>query len=84
MLMEPANKRIIKFHLWLHLFNGTKLFPLTKRKKLQFIANMSKKKGLSFEEKRDRMLEVFYEHKDVYQLKDLEKICPKVREMQET
>jgi len=38
---------------------------------------MSKKKGLSFEEKRDRMLEVFYEHKDVYQLKDLEKICPK-------
>ena len=45
---------------------------------------MSKKKGLSFEEKRDRMLEVFYEHKDVYQLKDLEKICPKVREMQET
>ena len=24
------------------------------------------------------MLEVFYSHKDVYQLKDLEKICPKV------
>jgi len=38
---------------------------------------MSKKKGLSFEEKRDRMLEVFYSHKDVFQLKDLEKICPK-------
>lgn len=38
---------------------------------------MSKKKGLSFEEKRDRMLEVFYNHKDVFQLKDLEKICPK-------
>lgn len=38
---------------------------------------MSKKKGLSFEEKRDRMLEVFYTHKDVYQLKDLERICPK-------
>lgn len=38
---------------------------------------MSKKKGLSFEEKRDRMLEVFYVNKDVYQLKDLERICPK-------
>ena len=42
------------------------------------LVRMSKKKGLSFEEKRDRMLEVFYSHKDVYQLKDLEKICPKV------
>ena len=40
---------------------------------------MSKKKGLSFEEKRDRMLEVFYVNKDVYQLKDLERICPKVK-----
>ncbi|GFT89063.1 meiotic nuclear division protein 1 homolog [Nephila pilipes] len=38
---------------------------------------MSKKKGLSVEEKRTRMLEIFYEKKDVYQLKDLEKICPK-------
>jgi len=38
---------------------------------------MSKKKGLSFEEKRDRMLEIFYTYKDVYQLKDLERICPK-------
>ncbi|GFQ97198.1 meiotic nuclear division protein 1 homolog [Trichonephila clavata] len=38
---------------------------------------MSKKKGLSLEEKRTRMLEIFYEKKDVYQLKDLEKICPK-------
>ncbi|GBN59189.1 Meiotic nuclear division protein 1 [Araneus ventricosus] len=38
---------------------------------------MSKKKGLSVEEKRNRMLEIFYEKKDVYQLKDLEKICPK-------
>ncbi|GIY04044.1 meiotic nuclear division protein 1 homolog [Caerostris extrusa] len=38
---------------------------------------MSKRKGLSVEEKRNRMLEIFYEKKDVYQLKDLEKICPK-------
>lgn len=38
---------------------------------------MSKKRGLSVEEKRSRMLEIFYEKKDVFQLKDLEKICPK-------
>ncbi|XP_043919428.1 meiotic nuclear division protein 1 homolog [Protopterus annectens] len=38
---------------------------------------MSKKKGLSVEEKRTRMMELFFEKKDVYQLKDLEKIAPK-------
>ncbi|XP_005517622.2 meiotic nuclear division protein 1 homolog isoform X2 [Parus major] len=38
---------------------------------------MSKKKGLSFEEKRARMMEIFFETKDVFQLKDLEKIAPK-------
>ncbi|XP_063683914.1 meiotic nuclear division protein 1 homolog [Bolinopsis microptera] len=38
---------------------------------------MSKKKGLSVDEKRKRMMEVFYEKKDVFQLKELEKICPK-------
>ncbi|KFM62734.1 Meiotic nuclear division protein 1-like protein, partial [Stegodyphus mimosarum] len=38
---------------------------------------MSRKKGLSIEEKRTRMLEIFYERKDVYQLKELEKIAPK-------
>uniref|UniRef100_A0A663LNI8 Meiotic nuclear divisions 1 n=1 Tax=Athene cunicularia TaxID=194338 RepID=A0A663LNI8_ATHCN len=37
----------------------------------------SKKKGLSFEEKRVRMMEIFFETKDVFQLKDLEKIAPK-------
>ncbi|RMC13883.1 hypothetical protein DUI87_08966 [Hirundo rustica rustica] len=37
----------------------------------------SKKKGLSFEEKRARMMEIFFETKDVFQLKDLEKIAPK-------
>ncbi|OXA60993.1 meiotic nuclear division protein 1 homolog [Folsomia candida] len=37
---------------------------------------MSKKRGLSLEEKRTRMLEVFYEKKDVFQLKELEKIGP--------
>ncbi|XP_067863995.1 meiotic nuclear division protein 1 homolog isoform X1 [Heptranchias perlo] len=38
---------------------------------------MSKKKGLSVEEKRTRMMEIFFETKDVFQLKDLEKIAPK-------
>ncbi|XP_048457642.1 meiotic nuclear division protein 1 homolog [Rhincodon typus] len=38
---------------------------------------MSKKKGLSLEEKRTRMMEIFFETKDVFQLKDLEKIAPK-------
>uniref|UniRef100_A0A2R9AN74 Meiotic nuclear divisions 1 n=1 Tax=Pan paniscus TaxID=9597 RepID=A0A2R9AN74_PANPA len=37
----------------------------------------SKKKGLSAEEKRTRMMEIFSETKDVFQLKDLEKIAPK-------
>ncbi|ERE92550.1 putative meiotic nuclear division protein 1 like protein [Cricetulus griseus] len=38
---------------------------------------MSKKKGLSAEEKRTRMMEIFFETKDVFQLKDLEKLAPK-------
>ncbi|XP_056136917.1 meiotic nuclear division protein 1 homolog [Lampris incognitus] len=38
---------------------------------------MSKKRGLSLEEKRSRMMEIFFEAKDVFQLKDIEKIAPK-------
>uniref|UniRef100_A0A3Q2SQM6 Meiotic nuclear division protein 1 homolog n=1 Tax=Fundulus heteroclitus TaxID=8078 RepID=A0A3Q2SQM6_FUNHE len=38
---------------------------------------MSKKKGLSLEEKRTRMMEIFFDSKDVFQLKDIEKIAPK-------
>uniref|UniRef100_A0A2K5REW5 Meiotic nuclear division protein 1 homolog n=1 Tax=Cebus imitator TaxID=2715852 RepID=A0A2K5REW5_CEBIM len=38
---------------------------------------MSKKKGLRAEEKRTLMMEIFFETKDVFQLKDLEKIAPK-------
>jgi len=38
---------------------------------------MSKKKGLSFEEKRTRMVDFFFEKKDFFQLKDLEKQLPK-------
>ncbi|XP_010727843.3 meiotic nuclear division protein 1 homolog [Larimichthys crocea] len=40
---------------------------------------MSKKKGLSLEEKRTRMMEIFFESKDVFQLKDIEKIAPKTK-----
>jgi len=39
----------------------------------------SKKKGLSLEEKRKKMMELFYETKDVFLLKDLEKIAPKLK-----
>ncbi|XP_037595609.1 meiotic nuclear division protein 1 homolog [Cebus imitator] len=38
---------------------------------------MSKKKGLSAEEKRTCKMEIVFETKDVFQLKDLEKIAPK-------
>ncbi|XP_064612721.1 meiotic nuclear division protein 1 homolog [Liolophura sinensis] len=38
---------------------------------------MSRKKGLSVEEKRNRMMEFFYEKKDFFQLKELEKQCQK-------
>ncbi|XP_015681215.1 meiotic nuclear division protein 1 homolog isoform X1 [Protobothrops mucrosquamatus] len=38
---------------------------------------MSKKRGLSVEEKRTRMMEIFFETKDVFQLKDIEKIASK-------
>lgn len=38
---------------------------------------MSKKRGLSLEEKRDGMMALLFEKKDVFQLKDLEKIAPK-------
>ncbi|XP_025944062.1 meiotic nuclear division protein 1 homolog isoform X2 [Apteryx rowi] len=41
------------------------------------LIDWSKKKGLSFEEKRVRMMEIFFETKDVFQLKDIEKIAPK-------
>ncbi|XP_011404347.1 PREDICTED: meiotic nuclear division protein 1 homolog [Amphimedon queenslandica] len=38
---------------------------------------MSKRKGLSLEEKRQRLLQIFYEKKEFFQLKELEKIAPK-------
>ncbi|XP_069682875.1 meiotic nuclear division protein 1 homolog [Periplaneta americana] len=38
---------------------------------------MSKRKGVSAEEKRTRMLQIFYEKKEFFQLKELERIAPK-------
>ncbi|XP_075210959.1 meiotic nuclear division protein 1 homolog [Lycorma delicatula] len=38
---------------------------------------MSKRKGVSAEEKRTRMMQLFYEKKDFFQLKELEKLAPK-------
>nr|XP_008110164.1 PREDICTED: meiotic nuclear division protein 1 homolog isoform X2 [Anolis carolinensis] len=49
--------------------------PLTEESQTR--TKKSKKRGLSAEEKRTRMMEIFFETKDVFQLKDLEKIAPK-------
>lgn len=38
---------------------------------------MSKKRGLSLEEKREKILQVFYDSQDFYLLKELEKLGPK-------
>nr|CDS32971.1 meiotic nuclear division protein 1 [Hymenolepis microstoma] len=38
---------------------------------------MSRKRGLSLDEKREKMIEFFYEKKDFYTLKELERLCHK-------
>ncbi|CAL5219489.1 g1330 [Coccomyxa viridis] len=38
---------------------------------------MSKKRGLSIDEKKQKVLEIFHESKDVFVLKDIEKLAPK-------
>ncbi|ORX45972.1 meiotic nuclear division protein 1 [Piromyces finnis] len=40
---------------------------------------MSKRKALSFEEKRKRLCDLFHESKDFYQLKELERQAPKIK-----
>lgn len=50
---------------------------LKDQKIIFFCFRMSKKKGVSAEEKRTRMLQLFYERKEFFQLKELEKIAPK-------
>ncbi|RCN27795.1 hypothetical protein ANCCAN_26467, partial [Ancylostoma caninum] len=49
-------------------------FPLPVEVRLTMAA---RKKGLSLEEKRAKMLELFYESKEFFQMKELEKIAPK-------
>ncbi|PKA51299.1 Meiotic nuclear division protein 1 like [Apostasia shenzhenica] len=41
------------------------------------MASKSKKRGLSLEEKREHMLQIFYESQDFFLLKELEKLGPK-------
>uniref|UniRef100_A0A1I8JQA1 Integrator complex subunit 11 n=1 Tax=Macrostomum lignano TaxID=282301 RepID=A0A1I8JQA1_9PLAT len=67
---------------------GSRLFSLLKQEAkieqtynvhqmaLAFLATMSKK-GLSFEEKRNRMLSFFHEKQDFFQLKEVERLCHK-------
>lgn len=38
---------------------------------------MSKRKGVSLDEKRTRMLQIFYEKREFFTLKELETIAPK-------
>ena len=45
---------------------------------------MSKKRGLSLEEKRSRMLDLFHEKKDFFLLKELEKLGPKEKGRKDT
>eukprot|EP00833_Pecoramyces_ruminatium_P015561 jgi/Orpsp1_1/1189593/evm.model.d7180000073110.1 len=40
---------------------------------------MSKRKGITFEEKRKRLCDLFHESKDFYQLKELERQAPKLK-----
>jgi len=55
----------------LHIVTDIKLLDVVNQPK------MSKKRGLSQEEKRQKMMEIFYETKSFFQLKELEKIAPK-------
>ncbi|BBH08325.1 Mnd1 family protein, partial [Prunus dulcis] len=41
------------------------------------LASMSKKRGLSLDEKREKMLQIFYDSQDFFLLKELEKSGPK-------
>lgn len=38
---------------------------------------MSKRRGVSLDEKRTRMLQIFYEKREFFTLKEIEKIAPK-------
>ncbi|XP_062118552.1 meiotic nuclear division protein 1 homolog [Humulus lupulus] len=44
---------------------------------LRFLGPKSKKRGLSLEEKREKILQIFYDSQDFFLLKELEKLGPK-------
>ncbi|PAV79170.1 hypothetical protein WR25_24176 isoform B [Diploscapter pachys] len=48
-----------------------------RRRRDEFAKMAARKKGLSLDEKRSKMLELFYESKEFFQMKELEKIAPK-------
>jgi len=47
--------------------------------RVHWLFKMGPKKGLSLEEKRSKMLDIFHETKDVFLLKELEKVAPKMK-----
>ncbi|KAI3857528.1 hypothetical protein MKX03_007403 [Papaver bracteatum] len=53
------------------------LAPVSPSSNVSVGKKMSKKRGLSLEEKREKMLQIFYDSQDFYLLKELEKIGPK-------
>jgi hypothetical protein len=84
---QPSFFRVIKWFLYLgdRFFNARCIlyffyfflgFAFLNRIP-SFRVKMSKKRGLSLEEKRTRMLEIFYEKKDFFLLKEMEKIAPR-------
>jgi len=44
---------------------------------MTYVVAQSKKRGLSLDEKRAKIMEVFYEKKEFFLMKELEKIGPK-------
>ncbi|KAI3862045.1 hypothetical protein MKX03_011788 [Papaver bracteatum] len=53
------------------------LAPVSPSSNVSVGKKMSKKRGLSLEEKREKMLQIFYDSQDFYLLKELEKVGPK-------
>ncbi|KAL8160825.1 hypothetical protein V2J09_012314 [Rumex salicifolius] len=66
---RDVTQSISKFYFSDHLLR--RFAPLNHAQK------MSKKRGLSLEEKREKMLQIFYDSQDFYLLKELEKLGPK-------
>nr|GEU67966.1 meiotic nuclear division protein 1 homolog [Tanacetum cinerariifolium] len=57
--------------------NNAKTLRPIKHQTFGFICSKSKKRGLSLEEKREKMLQIFYDSQGFYLLKELEKLGPR-------